>query len=780
MSSARPQDPGMIDPNDPAFQEFQNSQCFGDSILGVIPDQGQQYPAPEAEINFGISNFPSIGWTTPWSFADHDHIPNNPADQYPLNQPAYGQNDVLWQPQPAIQVSPLHLNDYFTARDQSELINIIRRVEMYENILPIATRSQLTDLRDLFQRGICIIENSLPSVSEPKEDTRVKDKKREMHRCFLCNEARMYNKRGTIKRHIMYTHHFAEVEFQCPRCTEPGPRDNWRFRRDKFLVHMQKHRLLGADIDAHSRKLSPPGTCPYNICQKPIRSWPEFWTHIYKHCLVGSSSGSRPETRNGGGGGGSNGGGRDQGSGPGSYHCCHPGSNGFMSAQNNFPTGDSGGNGFGASGARNGEGSGRYAQNAENCLDAQGHEDSHSPSLGSGAHVSAPQPKLTSSQQHHDPRKGSNSSRAAADSATSGSASTLPTKSFLQKAAFQHDGLAKHPDEDLLSKSDAEAEAKCIACGHTIEGCRRCAKLVGNLTNCHRCADTTCQKTSLIHEGDIRQRTLSSMPFPSELLGLNKTGDSIESSKLGGGLSIPSAKLAEGRARVFQVRMSQLAFRIKHGFQESQGEMSKATTEGRLASKKAALPTREEVAIAELQRLKYFEQYLYTAQVRGSFLECIQETLIVSEAQRFTASASLQEISYQKVSLRAGMGTEVPGYCLCYLAREKGYSSSEADLQVARQAAPKRRPHLRVRIRAIAGVLALRAAVSKTPPTVDNVDSGDGWELGIPLPPGATHEDLVKFLTLLVQLLVIFLRVPVNPEIYVVLASGCLDVPRLT
>ncbi|KAL2836111.1 hypothetical protein BJY01DRAFT_222505 [Aspergillus pseudoustus] len=52
---------------------------------------------------------------------------------------------------------------------------------------------------------------------------------------------------------------------------------------------------------------------------------------------------------------------------------------------------------------------------------------------------------------------------------------------------------------------------------------------------------------------------------------------------------------------------------------------------------------------------------------------------------------------------------------------------------MARRSSPKRRAHLRVRVRVIAGVLALRAAVSKSPPVPGTQEAGDGWELGIPL-----------------------------------------------
>jgi hypothetical protein len=85
---------------------------------------------------------------------------------------------------------------------------------------------------------------------------------------------------------------------------------------------------------------------------------------------------------------------------------------------------------------------------------------------------------------------------------------------------------------------------------------------------------------------------------------------------------------------------------------------------------------------------------------------------------------------------------------------------------MARQSSPKRRAHLRVRVRVIAGVLALRAAVSKSPPVAGNIEAGDGWELGIPLRALLpTRDKMMMGVTYVVYFLAFCLRLT-DPHIY--------------
>ncbi|KAL5049905.1 hypothetical protein BDW71DRAFT_194902 [Aspergillus fruticulosus] len=142
----------------------------------------------------------------------------------------------------------------------------------------------------------------------------------------------------------------------------------------------------------------------------------------------------------------------------------------------------------------------------------------------------------------------------------------------------------------------------------------------------------------------------------------------------------------------------------------------------------------------ELQRLRYFETCVFENQKQGSLLTYVHETLVISQHGHF------EQII-------------------------------ESSMQTTKQASPRKRAHLRVRVKAIAGVLALRAAVSKTPLAMDSTEVGDGWELGIPYP---AQDDILKVLAWLVQVLVFFLRMPPNPKVYVMLASGSVEVPRLT
>ncbi|KAL4739094.1 hypothetical protein BDV11DRAFT_205380 [Aspergillus similis] len=133
----------------------------------------------------------------------------------------------------------------------------------------------------------------------------------------------------------------------------------------------------------------------------------------------------------------------------------------------------------------------------------------------------------------------------------------------------------------------------------------------------------------------------------------------------------------------------------------------------------------------ELQRLRYFETCVFENQRQGSLLTYVYETFVVTQHGHFE-----QVI--------------------------------ESSMQTTRRASPRKRAHLRVRVKAIAGMLALRAAVTKAPLATDNAEVGDGWELGIPYP---AQDDAFKVLAWLVQVLVFFLRMPPNPKVYLMRLS---------
>ncbi|KAL4912388.1 hypothetical protein BDW62DRAFT_206545 [Aspergillus aurantiobrunneus] len=237
-----------------------------------------------------------------------------------------------------------------------------------------------------------------------------------------------------------------------------------------------------------------------------------------------------------------------------------------------------------------------------------------------------------------------------------------------------------------------------------------------------------------------------------------------------------SATWADGDPRISKNIRTELSLRLKSsGWRH---HFDKQDTKEEHFSNNVFASVNDEI-IREFQRLRYFERRIYEHQQQGSFLTYVHETFVASHPERVIIS-SMREVIYQRIDLGSDKHPEIPGDQLFYLAREKDHRSSEANLEAARRASPKKRAHLRVRIRAIAGVLALRAAVSKTPLAVDNVEVGDGWELGIPLSPRATQEEIVKVMFWLVQVLVFFLRMPPNPKVYMMMASGSLEMPSLT
>ncbi|RDW86217.1 putative C2H2 zinc finger domain protein [Aspergillus mulundensis] len=243
--------------------------------------------------------------------------------------------------------------------------------------------------------------------------------------------------------------------------------------------------------------------------------------------------------------------------------------------------------------------------------------------------------------------------------------------------------------------------------------------------------------------------------------------------------SVPSAKWIDGDTRHLETFEAELCLRFGTSPGKTQGDLTEEDPKEKPNSGKEAVSIAVSNEVSrELQRLRYFETRVFENQKQGSLLTYVHETLVIPRPGHFgqVIVSSMHEILYQRVEFALEKQPKIPADCLFYLAKEKGHRSSEVNLEATRQASPKKRAHLRVRIKAIAGVLALRAAVSKAPLEIDNTEVSDGWELGIPYPP---QEDVIKVLAWLVHVLVFFLRMPPNPKVYVMLASGSLEVPRL-
>lgn len=262
---------------------------------------------------------------------------------------------------------------------------------------------------------------------------------------------------------------------------------------------------------------------------------------------------------------------------------------------------------------------------------------------------------------------------------------------------------------------------------------------------------------------------------------------------------------------VLETFNTELALRLNRPNWEGYGDLGKQNGEGRLVCDKqsASVPVNDKIQ-QEFRRLRFFEGVLYENQKQGTFLSYFHETLVISAPARPIALLmrgmkkstarffirlpapanlhSIPDISYLKVELRSEKPLEIPGDHLFYLARGNDNGTSEANLEMTRRAS-KRRAHLKVRIRAIAGVLALRAAVSKTPAATDENsevghevghEANDGWELGVPLPSHASQEEVMKILTYLIQMLVFLLRMHQIPEISVMLTDDSFGVSQLT
>ncbi|PTU21856.1 hypothetical protein P175DRAFT_0523064 [Aspergillus ochraceoroseus IBT 24754] len=236
-------------------------------------------------------------------------------------------------------------------------------------------------------------------------------------------------------------------------------------------------------------------------------------------------------------------------------------------------------------------------------------------------------------------------------------------------------------------------------------------------------------------------------PYLSQLLGLNKfktffDPDPCMKAALSSDQLIlgTSSKSVEKPGRLVGFNSTVLALRLKRTYGDDEDDLKKKSLGQFCSLGKRTGSVNEEHIPQDFDVLFYFERYLDATQVQRSFLTCVHERLVISEPQHLSALSLQGLYGFAPWIID---NAHIPVYRLFYLARGRDHECSTANLQIARQSSLKRRAHLRVRIRAIAGVLALRAAVSKSTPAMDNTESED-WELGIPPPSLTTDDDVLK------------------------------------
>ncbi|KAL4873620.1 hypothetical protein BDV12DRAFT_81520 [Aspergillus spectabilis] len=649
--------------------------------------------------------------------------------------------------------------------------------ELFWNAAMPPTPEDLSWFQVQLQKAMSLVESMQTPEAEP-------DGKKKF-RCILCQGGKEYGTPGTLKRHIASEHH-PNTEYFCPICHNQHQRwsTNRRDKHHEHMRHQHQHRALTrTEMAKVTVPLPPPPYCVYEECGKAIKTWDQFFECLYKHCSISGAGRKQHNDRKGGDGGG------DPGSSSGSRHFPSPGDNGHGSNSDSFQSHRLDNCGFGNPSAGYGGGSYSYVNYGLGHLDVP---DDPAESPTSSSENTAPVALNSWScndQEHHgdiNPRKHVQLETTSMNAlAETDDAHLNSTKSPFSRGLERITGLDKDQEKFPLPRPEEECQTTCESCGHTSENCKKCERLAGALIQCHRCADDPSQRASTGSLGDACPRTSPVDALNSEVSGLRDGVNSKwlsliarELTNTGQSGFNPPDKVADSGYRCTEVMRRLLSFRFECSVRKLHDDSSKLTAEEESASEEAVATGNDKTIPREFQRLRYFERYLHATQTQGSFLTCVRETLIVSEPPNFIIS-SLQEIVYQRVSLESEKCPDIPSYHLFYLMQEKDHKSSEANLEVARRESPKRRAHLRVRIRAIAGILALRAAVSKAPPSVDNNDTSDGWELGIPLPQLATEEDVVRVLTWLVQSLVVFLRMPPNPKIYVLLANSWRNVPRL-
>ncbi|KAL4884738.1 hypothetical protein BJY04DRAFT_215189 [Aspergillus karnatakaensis] len=765
------------------FQHYQRHQEMGFSgILGTGPSPPDQ--------TFAETSFPDPS-DPQWIGAEQGMMQGSPQLMLP-NDSELEQNhgsliypeihssgafqcgsNQMAPPQPIAPMTPASLTREDTSTVHREpfdsLVPLLQTIlEFYLSLRETPGSINAPDLGWLkvqFQKGL--------SILEPVETSEVEVDDKKKYRCVLCQSAREYGTTGTLKRHIT-TEHYPSTRYSCPVCHAHG--EQWiTNRRDKHHEHMKsrhQHRALTKTEMANCtiQSTDPPQQCAYGKCGKRIRTWDEFFDCLVKHCSISGVKNQHKDRKGGGGGG------HDPGHGTGGGQFPSPGGNGPGSNSGAFqPHGAESNYGVGILGAGYWSGNGNYGHQHPVAPDDR-RESSIIRSESNSPATALRQPDELRHHEDIEARKDSYVDTMGENI----SADTKEPRPNLTKT-LSAGGLGNTVPKIGLDKverrfplPEPEEIPVCEVCGHEFAGCRLCERLAKSMIQCHCCADVHAQRTPTGVVGDVYHKESL-----SDELEKRARGD-LSSKRL---LSMAQELAKSGQIglnsdyRFTEVMRRLLSLRFECDIRKHRG-LSKLSAEDESAHGEVALTETEKAIPREFQRLRYFERYLHATQSEGPFLTCIRETFIVSEPPNFIMS-SLQEIVYQKVSLASQDTPDIPGHHLFYLTEEKDHKSSEANLEVVRRESTKKRAHLRVRIRAIANVLALRAAVTKSPPSVDKNETSDGWELGIPLPRVATEEDVVKGLTWLVQLLVVFLRMPPESNIYVLLASSWRNVPRL-
>ncbi|KAL2831166.1 hypothetical protein BDW59DRAFT_158112 [Aspergillus cavernicola] len=774
--------PGQQNPEDEEWPPFMQSLSPG--IYGSFPTQGLSAQGFQAQASQLYLQPPAAGGFVS-SYQGQEAVHSSSTGEIPLfhydlgagpslNANTYGQSNPMEPTQPSVPVINPPLS--------KELLNELGMIAMFWNSFTstgqIFVEPNLRDLHGHLRRASSHIENLTRIGPEPDANQRAEDKK---FRCIFCPLDRQmkYINRGTFKRHVTSTH-WPDAGYQCDICFNAKPRTMWfATRKDKYRDHMwRKHQhpqLTQEQMAAVRTTATPPPNCP--SCGKLVNDWKDFIDCLCRHCSISEVEDNTRDLddhdRDDDG---------DAGNDDGGHHFLSPSAKSYGNIPGNFQYNQ----GHEDQGTGNGNGSYRRHH----------HHDAHGSNLPHdqmSSEASSPEtvapgliPLSEASSIHENNvmlQTGTHVDPETARQSVSGAGGDLhpaPARGSytrdLRDLPPRINPNDSHGKDSPSRDEDGRATTckTCEVCKHTLGGCTVCERLDGALTRCHVCTNETGPRLPIgDYVGAIRPRIIpirglnDKSPAPDGLEGTETTHPAQS-------LFNPSTKIGDSDSQRSELMLGLEWFVRKH-----QGDSSKRNADYKpVVFGKAVVSAMEKDVSREFQRLRFFEHHLYVTQLQGTFLSCIHETRIVSEPQRLVVS-SVQEIVYQKVSLGSEMQPEIPDYHLYYLAREKDHESSEANLQVAHQASPKRRAHLRVRIRAIAGVLALRAAVSKAPPAVDNSEIGDGWEIGVPLSPSAKHEDVVMLLTWLVQFLVIILRMPPNPEIYVMLTSGYYDVARL-
>ncbi|KAL3471287.1 hypothetical protein BJX99DRAFT_30163 [Aspergillus californicus] len=619
------------------------------------------------------------------------------------------------------------------------------------------------DLRDL-QARLQRASSKIDGLLEPgPRSGALQCKKDKQFRCILCRNSTLCKNKGTFTRHLKYKHECSNLEYRCDQCIRQHINGVFvTTRKDKLHEHRRlKHGLEPLDREQITwvAIIRPqPTSCPH--CRKPVSSWDQLIDCLCKHSSISTeidweSAYGADDHEDG-----------NDGAGDHDFTPPDSGNHGNEHDLNSFQSNENRDHSTGT-----GNSTFYYHQQGTNGWHAASDQTNSEVFSSNSVLPELASPIETSSIQEHNGILASGQ-----DVSTTSRNFHSPLRSPITEKP-QGSQLVDRPKphgKESLPKNDEERPRRktCEVCEHVLDDCSICDKLDRASTSCHKCADAVCQKVPIGGCPTLEQIRLPYRDLDGKQPSQDGSQDMKPIHQAQPGFN-PLATPGSTEARLSQITRFEW-------FVRKQGDES--TRED--ADEKSDLLTKVVSAMdknlsREFQRVRFFEHHVYATQVNGFALSCSRETLIISEPQSFLIS-SVQEIVYQNVSLKSETRPVPACYHLWYLAQEKDHKKSEANLELARQASIKRRAHLRVRIRAIAGVLALRAAVSKSHPAADKTDIGDGWEIGIPISPSANHDDVVILLTWLVHFLIIILRIPPNPQISVMLTGGDFGRARLT